>query len=114
MVAKYDEYFLEVYGLVLENIGLDDEVKSADEFIEKLEDTTNNPYLNTILKKEEFYFVRENVITNKEEEWEWEVIHTAEFLFDDSSKIKIYANGSYWWIEKTNNKAVEKFFYYTD
>jgi len=108
----HSKYFDVTYSLVLESLDLSS-IETADDFIKRVENTKNDPYLNVIFKKEDFEVVDDIVI--RDSEGEWDILERATFNFDGGSYINIYANGSYWWIEKISpNGEVEKYFYYTD
>jgi hypothetical protein len=60
MKATYNNKFNEIYYYVLtKNINLD-KIKTSNAFIKALEETEDNPFLNTILKKEYFEITKMN------------------------------------------------------
>ena len=107
----HSKYFDTSYGLVLESLDLAS-IETADDFIKRVENTKNNPYLNVILKKENFEVVDEVLVKDSEDVWV--ILERATFSFDNGDCVNIYANGSYWWIEASSNGKTEKYFYYTD
>jgi len=109
----YSNNFIDIYSSVLlENISNIVEIENAKDFIKEIKKTEKNPYLSAFLKKENFKVNEAKIIDS---EGEWDIFNEALLSFEDGSNIKIWANGSYWWIESNQaNGERKRYFYYLD